>query len=150
MNNETKKPVKNSLYKTETALRKAIIKADAYDCNFLLCDFNFDNIRHINVIKESEYTKNFGDKFFVVKPDSDLHILHDELRKLKGINNIINYENTIMETKENKKRNAFIATTAKDYVLDYETVADIYRMWYDEGLFYEKLEELIEENRHRL
>jgi len=39
--------------------------------------------------------------------------------------------------------NPFILQTAKDYCLDYETVNRIYNQYFNSGLFYEKLEEII-------
>lgn len=44
--------------------------------------------------------------------------------------------------------NAFIKQTSLDYSLPYHIVEAIYKKWYDEGLFYEKLEEHLRENNY--
>lgn len=45
-------------------------------------------------------------------------------------------------------KNSFIEQTANDYDLSYDEVEYIYNLWYDKGLFYEKLEEYIKEKIH--
>jgi len=42
-----------------------------------------------------------------------------------------------------KNMNSFISNTAKDYDIDYETVERYYNWYFEEGTFYEKLEEFI-------
>ena len=37
----------------------------------------------------------------------------------------------------------FIEQTAKDYDMSFDDVLSIYRLWHNEGLFYEKLEQFI-------
>jgi hypothetical protein len=43
------------------------------------------------------------------------------------------------------KKNGFIEQTAKDYDMPYSEVEFIYQKWRDKGLFYQKLEEYINE-----
>ena len=46
-------------------------------------------------------------------------------------------------------KNPFIQQTANDYCMSYVDVERIYSMWNDEGLFYDKLEEFIENRRNQ-
>lgn len=60
------------------------------------------------------------------------------------INFTTNFE---IEEFKTKTMESFIENTARDYDMDVETVRKFYERHYEEGLFYEKLEEYIEQRR---